>query len=683
MKKRSIVFNILGMVMGVLFVQAAHASLSLVSATDVNPDPNIFEAYLTADEQDVMIDGTTVHALVYRDDPPGGGGAPAGIPAPMIVVTVGDKLIIHLRNELDGIFQENFLVNEKTSIHWHGIELDNNSDGTAVTQDQLRHGDTYVYRFTVTRPGIFWYHPHMKPTGQEFAGMYGALIVKDSREDDLEERGRIPKNVRTIILSDIEFVDRTDVQRDPRLESHIGVVGFQDGGGIGNFKTVDAIVEFCAEELSRGALIDPNTGCRILSGDTVLVNGGVVRASTHTIVAKSGEGIRLRLINPSITRYFRLKLVGNTDTNGNPDSNLYRIGGEGGLLESVRLEGGVLGRWNTGYEKGEVVLAPADRADVVLVPRGKNGDIIKIVSSFFDHRPKPGGGGATVTEPFDVLFVEIQGVETPAYSVAEGDKVLGSGAIENLKARVITHHFQPVPAGQPGSMDETIRFTTQDIFTNIPTEGKVIGPRIDTILGRFEDSGINFTAVAHAASTRYAVAGEVLELTIKNETQAHHPFHLHGASFQPVKILNNAGATLFTFTHNEFVDNFDIHDGQQLVFRVRFDDRAVICDDVIFPYACSNSTSRGAAGRWLFHCHIFHHAALGMISEVVVLTPDLNGDGCVDQRDVSVVFADRNNGVGDSNCGVACDLDGDGQITVLDARRLVTLFTNPSGTPCR
>jgi hypothetical protein len=27
----------------------------------------------------------------------------------------------------------------------------------------------------------------------------------------------------------------------------------------------------------------------------------------------------------------------------------------------------------------------------------------------------------------------------------------------------------------------------------------------------------------------------------------------------------------------------------------------------------------GGAGRWLLHCHIFNHAGLGMITEIVVL----------------------------------------------------------------
>ena len=54
------------------------------------------------------------------------------------------------------------------------------------------------------------------------------------------------------------------------------------------------------------------------------------------MLAHRGEGIRLRLINTSTNRHYRLKLLENGD-----DNNLYRIGGEGGFLEFVRREGGM------------------------------------------------------------------------------------------------------------------------------------------------------------------------------------------------------------------------------------------------------------------------------------------------------------------------------------------------------
>src|SRR4029453_7490871 len=47
----------------------------------------------------------------------------------------------------------------------------------------------------------------------------------------------------------------------------------------------------------------------------------------------------------------------------------------------------------------------------------------------------------------------------------------------------------------------------------------------------------------------------------------------------------------------------------QLVYRVRIDDR--LKEDFI--------TAGGALGRWAVHCHIFFHAGLGMISQLVII----------------------------------------------------------------
>ncbi len=56
---------------------------------------------------------------------------------------------------------------------------------------------------------------------------------------------------------------------------------------------------------------------------------------------------------------------------------------------------------------------------------------------------------------------------------------------------------------------------------------------------------------------------------------------------------------------------------------------------------------------------------------------DTDGDCNVDRDDLILLLADRNRPVGASACGTTCDLDNDGWITVLDARRLVLACTQP------
>ena len=60
--------------------------------------------------------------------------------------------------------------------------------------------------------------------------------------------------------------------------------------------------------------------------------------------------------------------------------------------------------------------------------------------------------------------------------------------------------------------------------------------------------------------------------------------------------------------------------------------------------------------------------------EAPAVTGDLDGDGDVDQNDISVILQYRNTSA--ENCP-ACDLDSDGIVTVLDMRKAVLLCTRP------
>lgn len=573
----------------------------VVSATDVNVDPNIFEAYLTADEQDVTIAGATVHAMVYRDDPPIPFlPAPPGIPSPQLKVKVGDLIIIHLKNSL---------ASESTSIHWHGIELDNDSDGTAVTQDAVLPGQSYTYYFKTFRPGLFWYHSHMLPGSSTFAGMYGPIIIENNIEASL--KGTVlptDANTHTIVLSDIEF-DAT------------GKVGKQFDGMT---KTINELVELChldAEGMggSRSACGVPNLG------DTVLVNGQKPDLNTETpkFTVASGQRVRLRLFNAAIARQFRVKMFNTAD------SKLYRIGGEGGLLDNIQLDGGTKGTWNTLYDSGEIVFGSGERADVIVVPTGNDGDVVQLVRNGLSGPFMLSGGGTN--EP--LAFFEISGTSTDT-APAAGDPILAGTAedVENLKDDLIIKTLlDPAPFG--GSADETIRLTNLRIGDPMP----VMLPSIDGISSMLDTNAGNgtFLLMPRPATARYARVGDTLELTVRNETAAVHPFHLHGFSMQPVRVVDNAtSTTLYNFDYDEFIDSIDVYAGQSLVFRVRLDDRGKTCDSsgsppdagpVLAP--CAPSSVGGAIGRWLFHCHIFHHAGLGMMSELVVLEADSDNDG--------------------------------------------------------
>src|SRR4051794_22969920 len=132
---------------------------AIPDVVDTNPDPNIVETTLTA--QDATLDignGVTAKAMTFN----------GAIPGPTFHLKVGDTVIVHFVNHLS----------QATGIHWHGIELSNEMDGTTFTQNQVAANGTFLYKFTVTRPGIYWYHPHHhSSTNQVFRGLSGMIVV--------------------------------------------------------------------------------------------------------------------------------------------------------------------------------------------------------------------------------------------------------------------------------------------------------------------------------------------------------------------------------------------------------------------------------------------------------------------------------------------------------------------------
>ena len=91
------------------------------------------------------------------------------VPGPQIRVTEGDKIRIVVNNQLG----------EPTTIHWHGMQIPNNQDGTGgVNQIPIQPGSSFTYEWTVPNtPGTFFFHSHTNSDVQQTLGLYGALII--------------------------------------------------------------------------------------------------------------------------------------------------------------------------------------------------------------------------------------------------------------------------------------------------------------------------------------------------------------------------------------------------------------------------------------------------------------------------------------------------------------------------
>ncbi len=105
--------------------------------------------------------GKTVEAWTYN----------GVVPGPEIRVTEGDKIRVHVTNNLP----------ESTSIHWHGLILPNDQDGVPfLTQPPIKPGAEYTYEFTAQEgnAGTHMYHSHHNSAKQVTMGLLGAFIIE-------------------------------------------------------------------------------------------------------------------------------------------------------------------------------------------------------------------------------------------------------------------------------------------------------------------------------------------------------------------------------------------------------------------------------------------------------------------------------------------------------------------------
>jgi FtsP/CotA-like multicopper oxidase with cupredoxin domain len=68
-------------------------------------------------------------------------------------------------------------------VHWHGLRLDNASDGTHETQAPIPIGGRFSCRVAFPDPGIYWYHPHIREDYAHEMGLYGNVIVEPADPD--------------------------------------------------------------------------------------------------------------------------------------------------------------------------------------------------------------------------------------------------------------------------------------------------------------------------------------------------------------------------------------------------------------------------------------------------------------------------------------------------------------------
>jgi len=198
------------------FLKTAAAGCATVLAPTFSlarSDDGVFE--LTAEKGQVRLygkDGGLSELWLYN----------GRLPGPDIRVKRGERVKVRFLNKLD----------EPTSVHWHGIRIDNAMDGVAgLTQPAVEPGESFDYDFVAPDAGTYWYHAHTMSWNQVPRGLAGPLIIAEDEEVFPAERDI------TLMLSDWRLNEDGTLETASFGARH----DFSHAGRLGNWLTVNGV----------------------------------------------------------------------------------------------------------------------------------------------------------------------------------------------------------------------------------------------------------------------------------------------------------------------------------------------------------------------------------------------------------------------------------------------------------
>ena len=419
------------------------------------------------------------------------------VPGPEIRVRQGTRLRIVVENELA----------EETTVHWHGVRVPNNMDGVPhLTQAPIKPGETYLYEFEVPDAGTFWYHPHQRSFEQVERGLAGALIVEESRAVDVD---------RDVVwmLDDWRLTPEVQVSAD------------------------------------FGNMMDASHAGRL--GNTVTINARV----PDSFGVRSGERIRLRLINAANARIFGLEF----------DQHRPIV---------VALDGQPVEPHAP--EQGRVILGPAQRADLILDCSGQAGERFTVFDRFYRQQQYRLVDLVYAQGPAIHPRARDDAVRLPANPLAEPELQnavrhsieFGGGMMDPKMMRAMGHDSGGRMGMMSGMRDRMQRGSVWSI------------------------NGIFVPAGDHTHAPLLTLErGRSYIFDMFNDTAWWHPMHLHGHVF---RVLSRNGEPA---PHREWLDTVLMSPGERVEI-------AFVADN---------------PGDWMFHCHILEHQLAGMMGTVRVV----------------------------------------------------------------
>ena len=448
------------------------------------------------------------------------------VPGPVLRFTLGDDAVIHVHNTM----------RESTSLHWHGLLVPNNQDGVPLlTTPPIESGTTFTYRFPIKQTGTYWYHSHSGM--QEQQGIYGAFIIDEPTPK--EDAGVPPMRDEVLLLSDWTDESPKEVMRAlmtgndwyPRRKKNFpSIFGAIEAG---------ALSDYVSREWSRMAPMDISD----VAYDAFLVNG----QSRIVCGGVPGERVRLRIINGSASTYFFVEFA---------QQQLELMAADGMPVEP--------------FSTPRLLIAIAETYDAIItIPADGSYEFRATAQDGSGHASAFFGAGTEHLAP-----------EVPASNIYSMDEMLESGMDSSGAMRM------PHDAPRPAPPYHFLRAPqSTDFASDAPRREVTL--RLTGDMERYLWS-INNRSVTQE-STIHVKHGEILRMTLVNDTMMHHPMHLHGHFF---RVVGEQGE------RSPLKHTVDVPPMGRRVLEFE-----------------ANET-----GDWFFHCHILYHMDMGM-SRVVTYAP--------------------------------------------------------------
>lgn len=490
------------------------------------------------------------------------------IPMPTLTFTEGDFAEIHVYNHLK----------EGTSLHWHGLYLPNKEDGVPyLTQMPIEPGAEFVYRFPIIQSGTHWYHSHSGL--QEQIGMYGSLVLKKKESDPTFRKGIDDIPQVPIILSEWTDYKPENVHRMLHNASDWFAIkkgttqSYAEAIREGHFKTK------LTNEWKRMLAMDVSD----VYYDKFLING---QNESQLSQFKAGDKVRLRISNGGASSYFWLKYAGGKIT---------VVANDGNDVEPVEVDRLIIGVSET-YDV--VVTIPAENTSYEFLATPE--DRTKSTSIYI------GAGTKQLVSPMPKLKY-FEGMKMMNDMMNMDGTMNDMGMDMSLQKMDMNTVMYPEISGMKmdkkkveinmdSEMDHskhTMNSTTSDIITlnysmlksptktTLPKEAPVRELRFE-LTGNMNRYVWSMDNVVLSETDKILIKkGEIVQITIYNNSMMRHPMHLHGHDF---RVLNG-------------------HDGYAPLKNV-LDIMPMETDVIEFE--------ANVEGDWFFHCHILYHMMAGM-----------------------------------------------------------------------